>query len=371
MMHEQVIADEVLEVIQLAISRNENWMTYNNSLYFIGKEDIQFFKDRDSAVEFVANNISDNDRHNLIYVQSLADVLRKIPYGVMLENQISILSSKNISIMNEQNFDYLKDNLKYMGFGEKQNEALEHHLTQGKEAFQLTFGTEINRKAFEATLSFRKSGNTDMYLFNSYRASLERSNGDKIDQTFYLNKGKGVTAKEAYNLLEGRSVFKELANKEGQTYKAWIQLDFNNKDKNNNNEVKQYHENYGYDLKAAVSKFAISELNDPEKEKALMQSLQKGNTQSVTVEKDGSIHKMFIEANPQYKTVNLYDGKMNRVQKENLDLYLKNNLSNSNEVKQEQKHEIKNDVKKNVKQKAADDLDIPKKRSSRKKGVSV
>jgi hypothetical protein len=371
MMNEKVIADEVLDIIQMAISRNENWMTYNNSLYFIGKEDIQFFKHQNTAVEFVTNNISEYDRYSLIYVQSLIDVFRQIPYGVVLENQLSISSSKNISIMNEQNFDYLKDNLKYMGFGEKQNEALERHLTQGKEAFQLTFGTEINKKTFEATLNFRKSDNSDMYFFNSYQASLERSNGDKIDQTFYLNKGKGVTVKEAYNLLDGRSVFKELANKEGQAYKAWIQLDFNNKDKNNNNEVKQYHENYGYDLKAAVSKFAISDLNEVEKEKALMQSLQKGNIQSVTVEKDGSVHKIFMEANPHYKTVNLYDGQMNRVHKENLDLYLKNNLPQSNQVKQEQTREIKNDVKKNVKQKVVDDLDIPKKRNSRKKGISL
>ena len=144
---------------------------------------------------------------------------------------------------------------------------------------------------------------TDMYFFNSYHASLQRSNSEKVDQTFYLNKGKGVTAKEAFNLLDGRAVHKELTNKENVPYKAWLQLDFQKKDKTNNFEVKQFHENYGYDLKAAVSKYAVAELNTPEKEKPLMQSLQRGNVQSVTIEKDGSPQKMFIEANPQYKTV--------------------------------------------------------------------
>ena len=56
-------------------------------------------------------------------------------------------------------------------------------------------------------------------------------NGVKMEQTFYLNKGKGVTAKEAYNLLEGRAVHKELTTKAGEPYKAWIQLDFENKGK--------------------------------------------------------------------------------------------------------------------------------------------
>src|SRR5207245_848968 len=112
-----------------------------------------------------------------------------------------------------------------------------------------------------------------MYFFNSYHASLERKNGDKVEQTFYLTKGRGVTAKEAYNLLEGRAVYKELSNKAGEPYKAWIQLDFSAKDKNNNNEVNQYHEKYGYDPKAAVAKYAVLELDGREKEKSLMQSL--------------------------------------------------------------------------------------------------
>ena len=159
--------------------------------------------------------------------------------------------------MDEKNFEYLKDNIKYMGFGEGLSQQLENNLKQGKEEFNLNFKTEVNKKPFGAELHFRKSENTDMYFFNSYKASLQKTNGENVDQTFYLNKGKGVTAKEAYNMLEGRSVFKELANKEGVPYKAWMQLDFGNKDKHNNHEVKQFHENYGYDVKAAVSKFPL------------------------------------------------------------------------------------------------------------------
>jgi hypothetical protein len=240
---ENVISSEVLEIVQLAIYRNENWMAYNNSLYFIDKDDVHFFKEKTTAEEFAADNISDYDHFNIIQVQSIADVLRQIPYGEVLNKQLNNLSSKTLSIMNEKNFEYLKDNIKYMGFGEKQNDSLEQHLKEGKESFQLRFNTEVNKKPFEAVLQFRKSDNSDMYFFNSYQASLKRSNNEKVDQTFYLTKGKGVTAKEAYNLLEGRAVFKELSNKAGEPYKAWIQLDFDNKDKNNNNEVKQYHEN--------------------------------------------------------------------------------------------------------------------------------
>ncbi len=276
--------------------------------------------------------------------------------------------------MNEKNFEYLKDNIKYMGFGEKLNDQLENNLNQGKDEFQLNFTTEINKKPLEANLNFRKSDETDMYFFNSYNASLQRSNGDKVDQTFYLNKSKGVTAKEAYNLLEGRAVHKELISKETkEPYKAWIQLDFKERDKNNNHKVDQFHENYGFDLKAAVSKFPITDLKDAEKEKALLQSLQKGNIQSVTLEKDGSSHKMFIEANPQFKTLNLFDGQMKRVQKEALDQYKSVSQGQDKELNKDQKQDVKQDVNKDNKQAVSKEMDAPKqaKSQSKKKSMSM
>jgi hypothetical protein len=216
-----------------------------------------------------------------------------------------------------------------------------------------------------------------MYFFNSYHASLEKNNGEKMEQTFYLNKGKGITAKEAYNLLDGRAVHKDLVTKEGQPYKAWMQLDPNNKDKNNNFEIKQFHEKYGFDLKAAVEKFPIPNLKDSEKEMELMQSLQKGNVQSVTIEKDGNSHKMFIEADPQYKKVNLYDSNMKMVTKESIDKYQSVGKSGVKEVKEE----MSNDKKKELKQEAKPDKEklekkndktlLPKKRESTKKGLGV
>ncbi len=272
--------------------------------------------------------------------------------------------------MNEENFQYLKDNIKYMGFGDKMSEVLETMLKQGPAQFSLTNKIEVNKKPFEVILNFRKSDVSDIYFFNSYHASLTRSNGEKLDQTFYLNKGKGITAKEAYNLLEGRSVFKELATKEGQSYKAWVQLDFDKKDNRNNYEVRQFHENYGYDVKTAVSKLAIAELSDAEKEKALIQSLQKGNIQSVSIEKDGNVTKMFVEANPQYKTITLYDANMKRVQKEELSQYHSVAVSQGKETIQDKKEDLKLDKKKEVKQMTGDDLDGPKKKNSRKKGLS-
>lgn len=441
----RVIADEAVDKVELAVSKGENWMAYDNSIYFLDKDDLHFFKGADLANDFAENKFA----HTVIHLSSTRDLFLKIgeikqgvqenlqlhleksmqafdwartfydpleanteaetPEDIKVFNRLEQLIEKlrnvyhsgergkeivealtmkywwghpvgeqknyllNIktNIMNQENLDYLKDNLKYMGFGEKLNEQLETNLKEGKELFQLSFSADVNKKPFEATLHFGKSETTDKYFFNSFDASLQKGNGEKVDQTFYLNKGKGVTAKEAYNLLDGRAVHKDMTNKENEPYKAWLQLDFGNKDKHNNHEVKQFHENYGYDLKAAVGKLAIAELNDPEKEKSLMQSLMKGNVQSVTIEKNGTAEKMFVEANPQFKTVNLYDGQMKRVQKENLEQYKSvsqsNGISKGEDMKQDQKQEVKKDVKQDI----SGEMNVIKKKSSRKKGMSV
>lgn len=408
MNNEHPIADEVLDLVNFALLKGENYLAYNNSLYFIDKDDIHFFRTKEEATQFSKNNISDRDNFSVLYFTSVRDVLEHIPYRESINHQLNqnpdgnglynkegnpftdalidhfesqkqSLFDKQLktNFMNNENLQYLKDNIKYMGFGETLKAELERNMGEGKGEFQLHFKAEINKKPFEATLNFRKSDSTDMYFFNNYNASLEKSNGEKNEQTFYLNKGKGVTAKEAYNLLDGRAVRKDLTTKEGQPYKAWIQLDFENKDKNNNFEVKQFHENYGYDLKAAVEKFAVAELNDPEKAKALMQSLEKGNVQSVTIEKDGSSHKMFMEADPQYKKVTMYDSNMKMVAKESLEQYKSGIDKGSKEVKAGQENDKKKDLKQEpkaekekVEKKNGQSL-LPKKRESKGKGLGV
>jgi hypothetical protein len=223
--------------------------------------------------------------------------------------------------MNEQNFEYLKDNLKYLGFGESLYGQLEQQLKIGAPQFQLQYATQINNQSLTIDLNFRRSEGAHLYFFNSYRATLTQTNGERKDQTFYLSKGKGITAKEAYNLLEGRAVYKELSNKEGQAYKAWLQLDFSKKNQLGNYEVRQFHQSYGFDIGEALSRYAISELKDPHKSEALLHSLRKGNRQAVTIEKEGTISKLFVEASPQYKSVNLYDTQMRRLPKQSLGLY--------------------------------------------------
>jgi hypothetical protein len=381
MKREYVISEEAFDALRIALSEGKHWIVFNEERYFLEKEDFGFFLSKKEAEDFAFENHTSTDVYRILHALSILDVLRQIPYR-------SNLLNLNAKIMNQQNLDYLKDQLKFMGFGDKLYAQLEKELGKGDPSFQLHHENEIGGKAFAAVLNFRKSDNTDLYFFNSYHATLQRKDGEVTDQSFYLNKGKGVTAKEAYNLLDGRAVHKQLASKEGQSYHAWIQLDFEKRDNNNNHEVRQYHDNYGYDLREALSKYAISELTHPEKGEALLQSLQKGNLQAVSLEKEGSVTKLFVEANPQFKSVTLYDDHLRRVPKEGLEQYLSPavdkdlvlNMStkkelNGKEVGPEKGKDVKQnpstDVKAPTKKgKGVKDL-LPKNETEKKKGVKI
>lgn len=218
--------------------------------------------------------------------------------------------------MIEKNLDYLKSNVRNHGFGEDLGPALEEQLKKGTAEFTLSHKTEVNKREMEATLYFKKSDTTEMYFFNKYDTRLKNEKDETVAQTFYINNGWGVTLKEAYNLLNGRAVHKELTNKDNEKYQAWIQLDFSSKDKNGNYERKQYHQNYGYDLKEAVSFYPIKEMMKEQDAKDLVRSLERGNVQMVTIETPGKDVRVFIEANPQYKSINVYDNKMTRLGQE-------------------------------------------------------
>ncbi len=87
MNNEHPISEEVLDLAQGALSKGHNWMAYNNSLYFIDKEDVHFFKNEIEAKEFANNNISDRDNFYVIHFNYILDILKDIPYGQWMNRE--------------------------------------------------------------------------------------------------------------------------------------------------------------------------------------------------------------------------------------------------------------------------------------------
>src|SRR5665213_398316 len=145
--------------------------------------------------------------------------------------------SLNTNTMNTQNLSYLQKQLLNLGFGEKMNAELEQQIAAKTPEFTLQTTQEYNKQKVGYTLHYRAGDKDDMYFFNKYDAALQ---GKDMQQTFYINKGSGITAKEAYNLMDGRAVHKQLENQDGQKYRAWLVLDKENKTENGNYKLHPY-----------------------------------------------------------------------------------------------------------------------------------
>ncbi|RYJ44314.1 hypothetical protein [Flavobacterium beibuense] len=259
--------------------------------------------------------------------------------SALYDNPAPLINNNlNSDIMNEKNFDYLKDQVKYTGFGEALEGELRQHLEQLQPEFSMKHDAFYGNDKVSAELNFKKSEQSDLYFFNSYRVQLQKEGSEEtLAQTIYINRGNNITLKEAYNLMEGRSVNKDLTNKAGEEYNAWIQMDFKDADSRGNFNLKHYHQNYGFDLEAALSKHPIKELQNSSHKEDLMNSLKKGNRQSATFLKDGKEIKQFIEATPQFKTLTLYDASQKR-------LDTRQEQEQSKEVKQSQSQGSKQNV---------------------------
>ena len=251
--------------------------------------------------------------------------------------------------MNEVNYEYLKEQLKNTGFGDTLHTELANKIKEASPKFQLSLNKTFGKDTLTATLDFKKSADSDMYFFNRYHLSLtDGKHEEAAKQTFYINKGSSITLKEGYNLLAGRAVHKTLTSKENEKYGAWVQLHFRNTTQNGNYEMKQFHQNYGYDLEKMLAKYPIKELGDEQTKKQLLSSLERGNLQAALFQIGGKEEKLFITANPEYKTLTAYNTMGQRVSLK--DLFQKEEQSSKQEQKPVQEIKQEEKVKRDVKQ---------------------
>src|SRR4051812_12296131 len=150
--------------------------------------------------------------------------------------------------MNEKNYDYLKNQIKFSGFGEELDSQLKEQIGKQAPQFQLQHQTKFGQDDVNATLHFSRSKESDLYFFNKFDLEIKKPGQEaSLKQSYYIGKENNLTLKERFNQLEGRAVFKEFNRLEqvgtgtdakwqatDQTYKAWVELNFKNTDDQGN-----------------------------------------------------------------------------------------------------------------------------------------
>lgn len=211
-----------------------------------------------------------------------------------------------------QNDQALSEQLRKTGFGHA-IPKLEDHIKQGQDHFSVPVSYYVNEKErLDFKLEFAKDQN-GLYQFQNYLATLRSDDKphESIQQSFNIEKHATITAIQAYNLLAGRCI--QHAQYEGRNQRTWMQLDFNDKDSSGNYKVKEFNFAYGYDLKHVLQQLPIKELQNQGNFDKLMKALCDGNRQAVSLLRNGIETKVFIEANAQFKSLNIYDENQNKI----------------------------------------------------------
>ena len=212
---------------------------------------------------------------------------------------------------------YLKDQLKYLGFGE--NEKLHKELEKGikskNQQFEIktTSDKTLPGNKVDFTLKFNKTENGGVFL-NSYNTKFTNEKAEEISHNFSVNRENTFTAKEAVNLMEGRSVKIEFHNpKSDQQETAFVQFNFEEpKTEKGNFMFQNFYENYGVDTDKIVEKSNLI-FDKPEYRENTIKSLEKGNIVKVKFDLNDKITEGKAVLNPQYRNLSLYDNDMNRI----------------------------------------------------------
>ncbi|HEX5553354.1 MAG TPA: hypothetical protein VFX43_08905 [Chitinophagaceae bacterium] len=199
----------------------------------------------------------------------------------------------------EQNSQALHQQVQRSGFPDLSTK-IDEQIRQGQQQFSIPVSYYLNDKErLDHQLSFAKD-QSGQYHFEGYKTALynEAKPDEKRLQFFSIRHEHNINTTEAYNLLSGRCI---------QNRGTWLQLDFNDKEPNGNFRVKQFHFDYGYDLDKALQQLPLKELLNKGETDSIKERLKSGDRISVSFVKDGNEQRFYIEANPQFKSVNIYD----------------------------------------------------------------
>lgn len=230
-----------------------------------------------------------------LYPNLLMRMLRRLLVAPVKEQIVVRKDSKRM----EENSRSLQEQVQRAGFSSL-SAKIDEHIRQGHQQFSIPVSYYLNDKErLDHQLSFTKD-QSGLYQIEGFKTALynETRPEECRQQCFSLNNGQVVNTTEAYNLLSGRCIQRE---------GFWMQLDFNDKDAQGNFRIKQFPSDYGYNIEKVLQQLPLKELLDKTAAQKLGEALKNGERVAVSFIKDGNEQRYYIEANPQFKSVNIYD----------------------------------------------------------------
>lgn len=231
-----------------------------------------------------------------------------------------LLTTKNAKLMlNQSSYEYNAEMLLNLGFGEEIRVPLREKMEAGEEEFTLVHSREFGKDKVESVLHFSKGDDKekDLTFFNRYDATLKKDGMEDLTQTFFVGKKYNYTLQERYNMMDGRSAYREqpkmvpTAGEEGlqkmvptgETYWAWRGLNFKEADNYGNFLPKVVF----WDHEKELQKYPIKAIDEKYDRTRIMRPLEKGNQVQVMLVRDGQETPAIVVANPRMMRLDFYD----------------------------------------------------------------
>jgi hypothetical protein len=218
--------------------------------------------------------------------------------------------------MNENSYDYVKNQLLYLGFGEEIAQPLRVKMEQTLVEFTLPHTRRFGQDEMHSVLHFSKGDQKDMTFFNRFDTTLKQVGRDELTQTFFVGKEYNYTLQERYNMMDGRGVYREQPvmrpvnergetkmKPTGETYIAWKVLNFKESDSYGNFMPRTLFWNH----QKEVEKYPIKGIEENYDKQRLIAGLEKGNKVDVILIKDGIEIPAKMVANPKMARLDFYD----------------------------------------------------------------
>lgn len=206
----------------------------------------------------------------------------------------------------EKSRERLYDQMQQIGLGSRFRQA-ERMASQHRQEFSVPTNEYMSEKErMESVIRFQKDEATGTYKATTFQASLHNDDNPRESrkQEFDLSHTPGIGSEEAYNLLSGRAVLNN---------GSWLKLDLNDRDVNGNYRIKEYPQSNGYGAENSLKDMPFNETQDPAERERIVRSLHKGNRVTVTASRNGKPVRYAIEANPQFKSVDIYSDQGNKM----------------------------------------------------------
>ncbi|WP_289058405.1 hypothetical protein [uncultured Flavobacterium sp.] len=236
-----------------------------------------------------------------LYPNPISRILRNIITSS--QNQLSLRSDAKKA---ETNFNSLNEKVQSIGFPDL-SEKIKNLIDKEQENFSLPLSYYLNEKEkISHTLSFSKNAEGHFEL-DGFKSSLQNNSAPGNSREYYFKNSleNDFKLNEVYNLLSGRSV---------EHNQSWFQLDFNDKNASGNYHLKEFRNEYAYDLEKTLKAIPLKEISSQYEMEKLKHALRQGDRVSVVLIKNGRESQIYLEANPQFRSLNIYDQHLRKTE---------------------------------------------------------